>query len=613
MCIKFSRCENSHPVLQTNTSDKERQFYADTEKLLQAQKAKSAASYDRMLLSNQELVKENERLQRRVSELKAAHAPVISPKAVKSPSGGAVETNVYDEEEQPNTRGSTPDPATSSRKFATVHDESGEAELKSLQTEYASLLTSHSSLTATMQQLQAELRDVKSTNAELRHQNETFVDILQEKTINGELVSGSAVLNRRYSLGARESDLSSDASTTETSDVDDVPDVPKAKVNTSRKQVSKQVSSEALRSTPHDLASELEHSSETLEGKKTERKRERSEMLSEDIQELHKEIWELRDANQALTLYVNKILDRIIAREGYENVLAIDADQKRTLRAKTSRMQEKSSRALTSEQDKQEGDPSTHETDPRTPKLDTTVHSAARRTASIDWRSFLPAVGGSSPSISQGEEQSARRIRSSEEVEDKQDEQERERIRQSLQRQGFVLPEHQLRSQKRASTSFGTFFSRVIGGANNNQDVLPEHTQALHSITDDVSSLDQSTSASSEEASPTLTRQSLRQRALEADRPSSNLTELPARTARLSRKSLTPESSREDMSRGDSEAGDESYGYTNDAVHTADAETDPREEAGWRKALKRMSLLSTPTNANAPTSNTPHTHDDANQ
>ncbi len=40
--------------------------------------------------------------------------------------------------------------------------------------------------------------------------------------------------------------------------------------------------------------------------------------------DLQEEVISLREANKGLTLYVSKILDRIIAREGYENILAAD-------------------------------------------------------------------------------------------------------------------------------------------------------------------------------------------------------------------------------------------------------------------------------------------------
>ncbi|KIK99042.1 hypothetical protein PAXRUDRAFT_823214 [Paxillus rubicundulus Ve08.2h10] len=48
---------------------------------------------------------------------------------------------------------------------------------------------------------------------------------------------------------------------------------------------------------------------------------------SSDIEALRTEVKSLRDANKALSLYASKIIDRIIAEEGFEHVLAVDYEK----------------------------------------------------------------------------------------------------------------------------------------------------------------------------------------------------------------------------------------------------------------------------------------------
>jgi hypothetical protein len=46
------------------------------------------------------------------------------------------------------------------------------------------------------------------------------------------------------------------------------------------------------------------------------------------VDALRSEVKVLKDANKALSLYASKILDRIIATEGFEHVLAVDYSEK---------------------------------------------------------------------------------------------------------------------------------------------------------------------------------------------------------------------------------------------------------------------------------------------
>ena len=147
-----------------------------------------------------------------------------------------------------------------------------------------------------MSTLQAELKDVRAENATLRDQNETFMDILQEKTFSGALLNESAMLrgirrasNRRFraqdgledpydddyitetgSLGTDDTDDDDQSGSTSISpgtipeedeeDVDDVPDTPKApstRIQSSRRR--RAGSGTLLPAT--NLASELEDTS----------------------------------------------------------------------------------------------------------------------------------------------------------------------------------------------------------------------------------------------------------------------------------------------------------------------------------------------------------------
>lgn len=648
---------------QSSTSDKERQSYLDMEKLLQAQKAKASAALERAQASNQQLSRQNDRLQQKLAQHQ--HSSPLRPEVTQETDDGAqndhptVDTGPLVEDDRESSADTPPQSSHSTVVAKSLYAEQSSSELESLRNEFVTLQTSHTSLTATIQHLQAELRDFKAANADLRTQNETFVDLLQEKTINGELITESAMLNRRYST-IDSSEASSETGTTEASEAeDDVPDVPTKKsrgIQSRRRELKAQASREML-NVPRNLASELEKSEpdeEQRETRRRERTRERSEALGNNVEELQKEIWDLRDANQALTLYVTKILDRIISREGYENVLAIDADQKRTLRNKASRIrpglpadaspdktatQSAQSQAAFLGIGRSQGP--TSPGSPRTPTANSSgFHSKAKRSASIDWRSFLPSVGGSAQSppsatgasvqgsASGGE---ARRIRSSQEIEDKHDEEVREQIRQNMIRQGIVPPENQLKSQKRASTGLGTFFSRVIGSSETPKAADPllvergeQHPGPRVTTFDGdtrgplsmAKTRSDAGSMASEGSNSPLSRLDMRQRALEQG-GSGTLTDAPAPRSildgrRSGRRSegmgagLSPTASRaSDLSRGASEAGDESYSYKNTSsptvsptLSTSSKLPSGEEEPGWRKAWRRVSLLG----AGAPTS-----------
>ncbi|EST07019.1 hypothetical protein PSEUBRA_003467 [Kalmanozyma brasiliensis GHG001] len=568
---------------QTATMDKERQYYQDTEALLKSQKATQATAYDKLLSGHNELLREHERVTNRLASIKASagmpdvDSPLNAPRDLASDSTATSDSiapeDVADADQQ-NSNGDGEATATSQRARieATTNTVSfaEERDVVALTEELATLQKSHSSLSETMFTLQAELRDVRAENVTLRDQNETFMDILQEKTFSGALLNESAMLRgiRRASLGGRlrardglddpyddeyttESDSLSidvdedddDDRTGGTSvpsgtipeedeeDLDDVPDTPKAPPKQATSSRRRRADSITVVSTTN-LASELEGTSGTtapvsVEDIATREKRSNHRIgtVSDSVEELQQEVRELREANQALTLYISKIIDRIISREGYEHVLAIES------RGTARGPRHKSSRANLSLGPTPKKAASNIEDDPGSRNVSnasntsnasngsatsfgsslfgfgaassgpppTTAPKKSKRTSSIDWRN-LPFLGGGSSSTDKAPEananlrplalqpdnllipardNSARKVRTSEEIEDEHDVAERERIRQELLTRGIQPPKHQLVQSPTSPPSnrppslspaagtggFAAFFSRVVGGA----------------------------------------------------------------------------------------------------------------------------------------------------
>lgn len=574
---------------QTATMDKERQYYIDTEALLKSQKATQASAYDKLLSSHNELLREHERLTNRLASIRAGggtfgaeSGPVDAPalaadqgEASPDPQSG---TQDGSGKEEPSVgRGASQHQTLQSgSNTATLAEEKDTAALIE---ELATLQRSHSSLSETMVTLQTELKDVRAENATLRDQNETFMDILQEKTFSGALLNESAMLRgiRRASLGRLraqdglddpyEDEYSTEADSLDSpnhddedddraaatsvssatipeedeDDVDDVPDTPKAPPQQVRGARRRRADSNVRLHATTDLASELERTNDEATASpddKSGRDRRASQrvgIVSDRVDELQKEVRELREANQALTLYISKIIDRIIAREGYENILAVESQ------GTTRGPRHKASRARLGQSSSHPKPASEEKAAPRTASNSSNashvsgssqssglfgfgaggsgqsssgahgdpraaVPPKSKRTASIDWRN-LPFLGGGT-SVHTGAEPSshlrpltlqsdsllippsegsARKLRTSEEIEDEHDVAERERIRHELLERGIQPPIHQLvqspnhpRKQRPQSISaapgaggFAAFFSRVVGGASSSAVLSP--------------------------------------------------------------------------------------------------------------------------------------------
>jgi hypothetical protein len=123
-----------------------------------------------------------------------------------------------------------------------------------------------------MRELERQLLETRMTNARLMEDNESFQLLLSEKTLNGDLARGNF--------------LHGDHPTEERAPSRNGPST--------------------------SLADELE-SADGAEG--------------EAIRRLEAEVNTLKDSNKALTLYINKIIGRLLTHQGFESVLGNDGDE----------------------------------------------------------------------------------------------------------------------------------------------------------------------------------------------------------------------------------------------------------------------------------------------
>jgi regulator of replication initiation timing len=262
------------------------------------------------------------------------------------------------------------------------------AEMTSLKLELSTLSTSYSSLQSTLMLMQTQLIDLKRVNQELQEENESYMILLREKTLSGQFDpmkqvggvggasddgsdddrEGSTDVGSMLSLGRSTLDRveEEEAEVLESEVPDDISNSGAAQSlrsprhPTRPRRISSHLSrGESLADLPItgpglDLAAELGRAENkdilaenTLDDRdrpfpstKGKRHKKSTEMSSHpentgilsststsDIDALRTEVKSLKDANKALSLYASKIIDRIIAQEGFEHVLAIDYDK----------------------------------------------------------------------------------------------------------------------------------------------------------------------------------------------------------------------------------------------------------------------------------------------
>jgi len=185
---------------------------------------------------------------------------------------------------------------------------------------------------------------------------------------------------------------------------------------------------------------------------------ERNDPLNE-VDTLRNEIKSLKDANKALSLYASKIIDRIIAQEGFEHVLAADYETPATTPTATLAPPDTSTGADPKPKRRNtmtarlNSNPSPQEklTTFNSPPLPSTSPPArsSRRSLSFDWRALSSFVGGdkdkkpeASPSLrpltlKPGSVSGARKL---ETQEDEEDRKERERLNETMKLMGIEKP-----------------------------------------------------------------------------------------------------------------------------------------------------------------------------
>ena len=176
-----------------------------------------------------------------------------------------------------------------------------------------------------------------------------------------------------------------------------------------------------------------------------------------EVDTLRSEIKSLKDANKALSLYASKIIDRIIAQEGFEHVLAVDYEAQAPANP-TEAMTSPDTAAEADKKPKRRNtlfSRSNTNPHPRTEKLTTfdspplsnsPASRSNRRSLSFDWRSFTPFVSGEKDkkpeanpnlrplTLKPGSISGARKL---ETQEDEEDRRERERLNATMKLMGI--------------------------------------------------------------------------------------------------------------------------------------------------------------------------------
>jgi hypothetical protein len=184
------------------------------------------------------------------------------------------------------------------------------------------------------------------------------------------------------------------------------------------------------------------------------------EQSTNEVNSLRNEIKSLKDANKALSLYASKIIDRIIAQEGFEHVLAIDYDTKTpvTPTAATTSPDTSAGHDLKLKRRNTMFARSDPNPPPRAERL-TTFNSPPppdnppprinRRSISFDWRTFSSFVSGDKDkkpeatanlrplTLKPGSISGARKL---ETQEDEEDRRERERLNATMKLMGIEKP-----------------------------------------------------------------------------------------------------------------------------------------------------------------------------
>lgn len=171
-----------------------------------------------------------------------------------------------------------------------------------LKEELASLSASHQTLVAQLTTLADELHEVKADNARLLEENDSWQLLVEERTLAGHM--GSGLLTS--SSPPRNSPPVKPKETTVLATLEEQMEMEELNAEMDIDASSPHPSAVELASPRlgHTLAAELNGDN--------------------DIEKMRTELKSLKESNKALTLYCSKILDRIIASEGFEHILSVD-------------------------------------------------------------------------------------------------------------------------------------------------------------------------------------------------------------------------------------------------------------------------------------------------
>ncbi|KAF8140140.1 hypothetical protein EV363DRAFT_1311760 [Boletus edulis] len=379
------------------------------------------------------------------------------------------------------------------------------AEMTALRLELSTLSTSYSSLQSTLMLLQTQLVDLKRVNNHLQEDNESYMILLREKTLSGQFDLMKQVGGAPSSTSGVEED---EDDTTDENDMsslrmeeeegEDVldhspdrhSDSPRRhhgrharRTGSATRSPTRPPRGESLADLPItgpglDLAAELgraenrdnllgesiddrsvlnargRRKKSSTDAKKVSTSESHDQLSSSnDIDALRVEVKSLRDANKALSLYASKIIDRIIAEEGFEHVLAVDYEKQ----PKTTPVTRDLGAATTSTKSPQSAifgrvlsNPTpTEPPATATPPLDssnTMNTKTQRRSMSFDWKSFNVFGGTEKKSDSlrpltlKPGVPSVTGARKLETFEDEEDKRERERLHATMKLMGIDMP-----------------------------------------------------------------------------------------------------------------------------------------------------------------------------
>lgn len=391
------------------------------------------------------------------------------------------------------------------------------AEMTALKLELSTLSTSYTSIQSTLLLLQSQLVDLKRVNQELQEENESYMILLREKTLSGQFdlmrqVGGNS--SNEDSEDDTNGDLNSLHSTTRSmlDRVDEEPEhlpehmpdssefgdleaeLSRASSRNSKQQLPSKPGRRRTASTSAprgesladlpvagpglDLAAELgrAENKDILEGNyvepednnKSKRPRKSSKGYGQDestgdVEALRSEVKNLKDANKALSLYASKIIDRIIAQEGFEHVLAADYETPKTPAPAKNTPQPTSEKARP--QSAFLARPSAAPPTPTTPTFASPAPAVKppnpkRRSMSFDWKSFSFGGGEKKPepsanlrplTLQPGASPVVTGARKLETMEDEEDRKERERLTATMKLMG-IQPQPSIHSPGIART-----------------------------------------------------------------------------------------------------------------------------------------------------------------